>query len=166
MNKGSLMKEKRNRYHKYSDLEFENVKEVLTLSHEKEYSSFVQRFEEKFCNTFNVKYAIACNSGTSALHASCFAAGISPGDEVIIPALTVIMDAYAVIRCGGIPVFADINPDTMTIDPEDIKRKITPKTKAIIPVSLQGLSVDIDAIMEIAREHNLLVIEDTCQNVM
>jgi len=124
------------------------------------------RFEEEFCKKVGCSYAIAVNSGTSGLHAALFAAGIGPGDEVIGPAMTVVMDAYAVIHLGGVPVFADIIPETQGIDPEDVARKITPRTKAIITVSLQGLSVDMDPIMELARKHNLIVIDDSCQTML
>ncbi len=128
--------------------------------------SFNLRFEEAFAEKFSCKYAVAVNSGTSGLHAAVYAAGVKPGDEVIGPGLTVVMDAWAIIHLGATPVFADVKRDTMTIDPEDIKRKITPKTKAIIVVSLQGLSVDIDPIMQIAEENNLIVIEDSAQTVL
>lgn len=128
--------------------------------------SWPQRFEELFAETLGVKYAIACNSGTSGLHAALFAAGVEPGDEVIGPALTVIMDAYAILHLGGTPVFADVLPETHGIDPEDIERKISPRTKAIMTVSLQGLSCDMDPIMDIARRHGLTVIDDSCQTLM
>ena len=81
---------------------------------------FNQRFEEEFAKKFGCKYAIACNSGTSGLHAAVYAAGIERGDEVINPGLTVVMDAWAIIHLGGTPIFADINPNTLTIDPDDI----------------------------------------------
>jgi len=128
--------------------------------------SFNLRFEEAFARKFSCKYAIAVNSGTSGLHAALYAAGIKPGDEVIGPGLTVVMDAWAMLHLGATPVFADVNRETMTIDPEDIRRKITKKTKAIIVVSLQGLSVDMDPVMEIAKEYNLIVIEDSAQTVL
>ena len=128
--------------------------------------SWPQRFEEEFCRVMGVKYAIACNSGTSGLHAALAGAGIKPGDEVINPALTVVMDAYSIIHMGATPVFADVDPDTQTIDPEDVRKKITSKTRAIITVSLQGLPVDIDSIMELARKYNLTVIEDSAQTIL
>lgn len=127
---------------------------------------WVQRFEEAFAEKVGASYAIAVNSGTSGLHAALFAAGIGPGDEVIQPAMTVVMDAYATLHLGGIPVFADIVPETQHIDPEAIARKITPRTKAIMTVSWQGLPVDLDPIMEIARQHNLVVIDDSAQTMM
>lgn len=126
-------------------------------------SGLVGRFEEAFAEKFGIEYAISFNSGTSTMHACLLAAGVGPGDEVIIPSLTMASTAFVVLQCYAVPVFSDINPDTLTIDVEDIKRKITPFTKAIIPVSIYGLSSDMDTIMKIAKEHNLTVIEDNAQ---
>jgi len=125
-----------------------------------------QRLEEKFAEKFGVKYAIGVNSGTSALHCCLAAMGIGPGDEVIVPPLTFISPAFAVLYLGGVPVFADIDPDTFTIDPEDIRKKITPRTKAIIPVALYGLPADMDPIMEIAASNNLFVLEDSAESIL
>ena len=119
--------------------------------------------ERAFAKKFGVKYAITHNSGTSALHTCLAAAGVGVGDEVISPALTVIMDTFAILYQNAIPVYADVDPETFNIDPQDIERKITPKTKAIITVSYYGLPCDMDPIMEIARKHNLIVIEDNAQ---
>ncbi len=119
--------------------------------------------EKEFAMKFGVKYAVAMNSGTSTLHAALEAAGIGPGDEVISPAITVIMDSTATIHANAIPVYADIDPKTFNIDPKDVARKITEKSKAIIPVALYGLPPDLDPIMELAKKHNLVVIEDNAQ---
>ena len=119
--------------------------------------------EQRFAEKFKAKYAIAMNSGTATLHTALKAVGIGPGGEVISPALTVIMDATATIHAGAMPVFADVLPDTFNIDPADIERKITSKTKAIIAVALYGLNPDMGAIMQIALKHNLIVIEDNAQ---
>jgi perosamine synthetase len=127
---------------------------------------WVQRFEETFADKIGVKYAIAVNSGTSGLHAALFAAGVGPGDEVISPAMTVIMDAYATLHLGGIPVFTDIDLNTHNIDPADVAAKITPKNKAIITVSWFGLPVDMDPILEIAHSHNLVVVDDSAETMM
>jgi perosamine synthetase len=127
---------------------------------------WVQRFEEAFAEKVGAKYAIAVNSGTSGLHAALAAAGVGLGDEVIGPAITVVMDAYAALHLGGVPVFADVDPVSQHIDPEDIRRKITPRTKAIITVSWQGLPVDLDPILEIARAHKLVVVDDSAQTMM
>jgi len=150
---------------KYNGNEQKYVIQVLDSSY-KDQQSFNEKLENAFCKKMKVDYSITCNSGTSGLHAAVFAAGVGPRDEVISPGLTVVMDAWAIIHTGGTPVFADINPDTMTIDPEDVLRKITKKTKAIIVVSLQGLSVDMDPIMDIANEHKLIVIEDSAQTML
>ncbi len=122
-----------------------------------------QILEKQFAKKFNAAYAIAMNSGTSTLHAALEAAGVGPGDEVISPALTVIMDTTATIHANAVPVYADVDPDTFTIDPADLKRRISPKTKAIITVSLYGLPPDMDPIMDIAKKHGIVVIEDNAQ---
>jgi len=157
----------KNLYGKYNGKEMEYVLQALDSNNPmNKKKSWTQRFEEKFCEETGVKYAISCNSGTSGLHAAVVAAGVGPGDEVISPGLTVIMDSYAILHAGGIPVFADVDPDTQTIDPKSVKEKITPRTKAIITVSLQGLPVDIDPIMDLAKKHNLIVIEDSAQTML
>ena len=101
--------------------------------------TYVQQFEEEWCKFIGVKYAIAHNSGTSALHTCLLAAGVGKGDEVIVPALSPIMPAFAVIYCGATPVFADVRKDTFNIDSWDISKKINEKTKAIVIVHLYGL---------------------------
>lgn len=128
--------------------------------------SLTQEFEEKFCEKFGVDYSVAINSATSGLHAALAAAGVGPGDEVIQPSVTVIMDAYATLYLGATPVFVDINPETWNIDVNEIEKSITEKTKAIIVVSLYGLPVDIDPIMDLARKHNLTVIDDSAETVL
>lgn len=120
----------------------------------------IAEFEQTVADYVGAKYAVAISNGTSALHAACFAAGIGPGDEVITTPLTFAASANCVLYCGGTPVFADVDPRTYNIDPEDIRRKITDRTKAIIAVHLAGQPCDMDAIHSIAREHGLIVIED------
>ena len=120
----------------------------------------IAEFEQTVADYVGAKYAVAISNGTSALHAACFAAGIGPGDEVITTPLTFAASANCVLYCGGTPVFADVDPKTYNIDPEDIQRKITDMTKAIIAVHLAGQPCDMDAIHSIAREHGLIVIED------
>ncbi len=127
---------------------------------------FTKTFEARFAEKFGVDYAIAVNSGTSALHAAMAALNIGPGDEVIVPPLTFIATAFAPLFVGAVPVFADVDPQTFNIDPNDIRKKITTKTKAIITVSLYGLSPEMDQIMEIARHHGLKVVEDNAQCVL
>ncbi len=120
----------------------------------------IAEFEDAFAKYVGVKYAVALSSGTAALHACCFAIGIQPGDEVITTPITFAASANCVLYCGGSPVFADIDPDTYNISPEEIEKHITEKTKAIIPVHFTGQPCDMDRIHEIAGQHNLFVIED------
>lgn len=120
----------------------------------------IEQFERAVADYVGVKYAVAVSNGTAALHAACAAIEIGEGDEVITTPLTFAASANCVLYCGGTPVFADVDPKTYNIDPEDIRRKITKKTKAIIPVHLAGQPCDMDAIYEIAAEYGLFVIED------
>ncbi|MCD6381308.1 MAG: DegT/DnrJ/EryC1/StrS family aminotransferase [Candidatus Odinarchaeota archaeon] len=120
-------------------------------------------FEEEFAKYIGSKYAISLHSGTAALQAALRAIGIKPGDEIITTAHTFIATLEVVWLEGARVVLADIEPNYYNIDPEDIKKKITDKTKAIIPVHIYGHPADMDPIMEIAEEHNLYVIEDACQ---
>jgi len=129
-------------------------------------TSWTTEFEHRFAERIGSVHAISCNSGTSGLHAALYAAGVGPGDEVIIPALTVIMDAYAVIQLGAIPIFADVNEDTHLISVEDISHKISKKTKAIITVSWEGLSCDMDPIMQLAKRNNIIVIDDSARTIL
>lgn len=120
----------------------------------------VAAFEKKVADYVGAKYAVAVSNGTAALHVACLAAGIGEGDEVITTPITFAASANCVLYCGGMPVFADIDPDTYNISPAELERKITSRTKAIIPVHYTGQPCDMDAILEIARKHDLLVIED------
>lgn len=123
----------------------------------------VREFEEKFARYIGTKYAVATNSGTAALHIALAAAGIGPGDEVIVPALTFFATVEAVLHQNAVPIFADIDPETYTLDPNDVAKRITDKTKAIIPVHLYGHPAEMDELMELAEDYNLLVIEDAAQ---
>ena len=120
----------------------------------------VDSFEKKVADYCGAKYAVAVNSGTSALHIACLAAGISVGDEVITSPITFVASANCILCCGGRPIFADILDDTINIDPQEIKKKLTSKTKAIIPVHFTGNPCDLEEINQIACEKNLIVIED------
>lgn len=122
--------------------------------------------EQAFSKRMGTKYGVAFNSGTSTLHAALEAVGVGAGDEVISPALTVIMDSTATFHANAIPIYCDIKEDTYVMDPDDFERKVTPKTKAVIPVALYGLSPDYDRILEIAHKHNIAVIEDNAQAVL
>ncbi len=123
----------------------------------------VAEFEKVVADYVGAKYAVAVSNGTAALHIACLAAGIGPGDEVITTPITFAASANCALYCGGTPVFADIKKDTYNIDPEDVERKITDKTKAIIPVHYTGQPCELDAIHEIAKRHSLIVIEDGAQ---
>jgi len=120
----------------------------------------VREFEETFSSHFNLQNSLAVNSGTAALHLAVLGAGVGAGDEVIVPAQTFVATATSVMMAGGIPVFADIQPGGPNIDPNDIEHRITEKTKAIIPVHYGGYPCDMDEISQIARKHDLCVIED------
>ncbi len=120
----------------------------------------VAEFEQKVADYVGAKYAVAVSNGTAALHIACLAAGIGQGDEVITTPITFAASSNCVLYCGGTPIFADIDVHTYNIAPQEIERKITDRTKAIIPVHYTGQPCDMDVIMEIARKHNLLVIED------
>ncbi|WP_410508098.1 DegT/DnrJ/EryC1/StrS family aminotransferase [Methanosarcina hadiensis] len=123
----------------------------------------VEEFELAFSEHTGCEYAAAVNSGTAALHIALLAHNIGKEAEVITSSFSFIATANTILYTGAKPVFADINPDTYNIDPERIQEKITSKTKAIIPVHLYGQSADMKAIMEIAEDHKLVVIEDACQ---
>lgn len=120
--------------------------------------------EQEIAAYHGVRHAIGVASGTDALHLALIAAGVGRGDEVITTPFTFIATAEAVSYVGGVPVFVDIEPDTFNIDPAEVKKKITKKTRAILPVHLYGHPAEMDLIMEIAREHNLKVIEDCAQS--
>ena len=124
---------------------------------------FVEQFEKDFSNYAQTKYTIGVNNGTSALHLAMLALGIGAGDEVIIPANTFIATAWAISYVGATPVFVDCDKDNWEIDPAQIEKAITAKTKAIIGVHLYGMPFDIDAVLSIAKKHNLFLVEDAAQ---
>jgi dTDP-4-amino-4,6-dideoxygalactose transaminase len=125
--------------------------------------SYGMEYEEKFAKWNGNKHAISCCNGTAALHIALAGFDIGPGDEVIVPSYTFIASSMCVLQAGAIPVFADCDADNHTIDPKDIEKKITKRTKAIIPVHLYGCVADMDAIMKIARKHKLIVVEDCAE---
>lgn len=124
---------------------------------------YVQRFEKDFAGYIGVKNAISVNSGTSALHVALAAAGIGPGDEVIVPPYTFTATASAVLMNNAVPIFADIEYDTLCIDADKIKRAITKRTKAVIPVHLYGKVAPMDRIRDIVSGKDIMIIEDACQ---
>jgi len=120
----------------------------------------VQEFEEAFAERVGAGYAITFSSGTAALHAATFAAGLKNGDEVITTPMTFVATANSVLYQGATPVFADVSSDTLNLDPEQVVKKISSKTRAILPVDYAGHPADLSTIIEIARQHDLLIIED------
>ena len=125
----------------------------------------IKELEDKLCELTTAKHAVVCSNGTAALHMACMALGIGPGDEVIVSAITFAASANCVLYCGGTPVFADIRPDTYNIDVEDVKRKITDKTKAIVAVDFTGQAVQLDELREICDRHGLYLIEDAAHSI-
>lgn len=123
----------------------------------------VAEFEERFAEFAGTRYAVATTSGTTALHVALLAHEIGPGDEVITSPFSFIASANCILYVGARPVFADIEEPYFTMDPEQIRAKITPRTRAILPVHLYGQACEMEAIKEIAAEHNLAIIEDACQ---
>ena len=149
---------------RFTDLEKKYVLEAV----ENEFSTsknsiFNNRMEQKFRELFNTKYAIGHVNGTQTMHTALAALGVKPGEEVIVPPLTMSSTALAVLQNNSIPVFADVDRTTFNIDPESVKKCITEKTRAIISVSLYGLSPDYDKLLEICKEHNLYLIEDNAE---
>ena len=124
---------------------------------------YVQQFEEDYAQTYGVKHCISCANGTDAIYITLKALGIGSGDEVITVANTWISTAETITQTGAKPVFVDINPDYYTIDVLKIEQKITPKTRAIIPVHLFGQPAEMEAIIDICKRHNLLLVEDCAQ---
>ena len=124
---------------------------------------FVNEFEKRFSEFTNVKHATTVSNGTVAIHLALLALGIGPGDEVIVPTLTYIASVNAIVYTGATPVFVDSLEDTWQIDPDDVRRKITNNTKAIMAVHLYGHPCDMDAITAIAKDHGLFVIEDCAE---
>ncbi len=125
----------------------------------------VKEFEKELAAYLEVKHVIGCANGTDALQIAMMALDLQPGDEVITPSFTFVATVEVVALLGLHPVFAEVQPGTFNIDPEDVRRKITARTRAIVPVHLFGQTADMAAIMEIAREHGLHVIEDNCQAI-
>ena len=125
--------------------------------------AYISKFEEAFASFLGCSHAVSTSSGTVALHVSLVALGLKPGDDVLVPALTYIATANAVTYCGAKPVFVDCLSSTWNIDIDDARKKVTPKTKGIIPVHLYGNPCDMDAVMQLAKEYNLFVLEDAAE---
>ncbi len=135
--------------------------QMLTLLH----GEYVKKFEEDFAIYHGVKHAIGINTGTAALHIAIAALDIGPGDEVIVPPFTFIATASSILHNNAIPIFADIDNKSYTLDPKSVKEKITDKTKAIIPVHLAGIAANMNELKEIANDHGIFIIEDACQSI-
>ncbi len=134
--------------------------DVVLCAHKMSGRDITMKFEEKFAEWQGTKYGLACINGTTALNTAFFAIGIGPGDEVICPTLTFWASCMGVVNLGGTVVFADIKEEDLTIDPASFEAHITPRTKAVVVVHYMGCPCDMDAIMAIAKKHNLKVIED------
>lgn len=143
--------------------ELKYVSDCVTSNWISSQGEYVDRFQQAFCDFLGVKYALTTSNGTTALHLAMTALGIGSGDEVIVPDLTFGASANTVVHCGATPVFVDVDKTTWTIDPEAIEKKITSRTRAIMPVHLYGHPCNMDRIMEIAKRHNLFVVEDTAE---
>jgi len=135
--------------------------QMLTLLHGK----YVKNFEKDFSDYIGVEHAIGVNTGTAALHIAIAALEIGPGDEVIVPPFTFIATASSILHNNAIPIFADIDNKSYTLDPRSVKEKITNRTKAIIPVHLAGIAADMANLIDLAKDNNLYIIEDACQSI-
>jgi len=152
------------RWPDYGEEEVQAALEVLRSGkYARQSGSKVSEFEKAFAEKFGVKHALAVSSGTAAIHVALSALGVGPGDDVINTSHCFIGTATPVVHAGAVPVFADIDACTFNIDSRSIEEKITPYTKAIVPVHLNGCPADMDPIMDIARRHNLFVVEDAAQ---
>ncbi len=152
---------------KYLGNELEYLKKVLEgESWSATGGSWTIGLEQAFSKRIGTRYGVAFNSGTSTLHAALEALGVGAGDEVITPALTVIMDSTAIFHANAVPVYCDVDGKTFNLDAKKLENLITPRTKAIIAVALYGLSPDYDKILEISERHNIPVIEDNAQAVL
>src|ERR1044071_8759341 len=123
-----------------------------------------KELEEAICKTFGSRYAQLTSSGTSALTTALTALGIGYGDEIIMPTFTFVASFECVLSVGAVPVLVDVD-ETLTLNPDEVKKAITPKTKAIMPVHMCGSMADVDALKAICKEHNLILLEDACQSI-
>jgi dTDP-4-amino-4,6-dideoxygalactose transaminase len=154
----------------FGDEERKEVEDVLSTGYlsrygqedDPNYKHKVTTLENEFANKIGAEYCVAVNSGTSALMACLVAAGLRPGDEVLVPGYTFVASMSAVIAVGGVPVLTEVD-ESLTMDPSDAERKITSRTRFILPVHMLGNPCDMDAILAIAEKHHLTVIEDGCQ---
>lgn len=125
--------------------------------------AYIERFEREFAAYCGTRFAVATNNGTTALHLALAALGVGPGDEVVVPALTYIASANAVTYCGAVPVFADVDPDTLCLDVADVERRLTARTKAVMPVHLYGRPADMNPLLRLAEARGFAVVEDAAE---
>ena len=145
--------------------EYSLIKQAIEANYINE-GDMAETFERKIAAFMGVKHVIACTSGTAALFLALFALGLKPNDEVLVPDITFIATANAVVLAGGKPVLVDIDPKTLCLDPEATRKAITPKTKAIMPVHVSGRTADMPALMKLAKEHNLWMVEDAAEGLL
>ena len=146
---------------------YEYVKSVLDFGFHNAHSvGMTGRLERQFAQRFGHTFGIAHCNGTATMQSALLAAGVGAGDEVIVPAFTVFSTPAVVLQCNAVPIVVDVDPDTWTMSVDEVRRHITPRTRAIIPVSICGLPPDLDPIMQLAKEHSLVVIEDNAQCVL
>jgi perosamine synthetase len=146
---------------------YDYVRETLDFGFHNAHSvGMTARLEQEFARRMGQRYGIAHCNGTATMQSALMAAEVGVGDEVIVPAFTVHATAAAVLHCNAIPIVADVDPNTWTLDVGDLRRKLTDRTKGIIPVSIAGLMPDMDPIMALADEHDLIVIEDNAQGYL
>jgi perosamine synthetase len=148
-----------------TDREVEYIAEAARTGWHQDYLKYIKLFEERFAAYVDRRHAIATSSGTGALHLAYAALGVGPGDEIIVPNITWIASIDPALHLGAVPVFADIERDTWCLDPNDIERRITPRTKVILVVHLYGHMADMAPIQRIAEEHGLKILEDAAQAV-
>ena len=148
-----------------SELERDYVLDAVMNGWNENWNAYLKRFEQTFAEYIGVRYAVSTSSCTGALHLALLALDIGTGDEVILPDITWVATAAAVTYCGAEPVFADVEPDTLCISPASIRKRLTPKTKAVMPVHNYGNLSDMDEIAEIAEAHNLNIIEDAAPSL-
>jgi|SRR4051812_4968738 perosamine synthetase len=141
------------------------VNECLDSTWISSIGTFIEEFERRFASYCGSEHAVSCCNGTVALHLALLGLGIGPGDEVIVPSLTYVASANAIRYCGAEPVFVDSDPRTWNLDPADLRRKVTPRTRAVMAVHLYGKPAPMREILEIAREHGLQVVEDAAEAI-
>lgn len=146
---------------------YEYVKQILDFGFHNAHSvGITARLEREFAARFGQTHGIAHCNGTATMQSALMAAGVGVGDEVIVPAFTVFSTPAAVLHCNAVPVIVDVDPDTWTMSADAVRRHVTPRTRAIIPVSICGLPADMDPIMKLAEEHRLVVVEDNAQCIL